>query len=400
MNIVIYVDTMERFRFFSRLSTAFGALGHTVSMVTPRLSVYLRGKLAGQTMLLLKSGKPAEVLPDSVWKSSLSILNRYHSEAEARAIASAMVRLLELLHAQRPVELLCLWNGTTTLARAAAYFARRRGIAIRFFELSNLGKRIFVDTEGTSGASCVAAHPEMLDGHPAEEAAYRAWRDARRRETALPKQAANRARVPWHAFVDFVGYGLGCVREDRRPILRLLATRLLNRFRAHRFPEAPLGRPFVFLPLQVSDDSQLKLFSRYSNRELLYEALRLAKTRGLRLIVKLHPAESDRGEIERMIDLARREGFVLAGNPTRELIEGAELVVVNNSTVGLEAMIEQKEVLVYGEALYGAFDQQRLKTYILHYLLPADYFGNDAVPPETAEAILARDQWRVPGGRK
>jgi len=40
-------------------------------------------------------------------------------------------------------------------------------------------------------------------------------------------------------------------------------------------------------------------------------------------------------------------------------------------------MINEKEVIVLGRALYDKFDYKRLKSYILNYLIDIDYFRQD-----------------------
>ncbi|WP_345976367.1 hypothetical protein [Sulfurimonas sp. HSL3-7] len=393
--VVLYIDVMERYRFFKRMLPPLVQLGCRPLLITAKLSVFLLAKSAGFEVHLLKNSPACHAEIKADLQHSLSVMNGYHALSDAAEIYSSIFAKLSALHKKSAIKYLFIWNGTTTVAKTLSAFAHLHHIQTRYFEISNLGERIFVDVQGTSGGSYLCSHPEILDRSPVNEAAYQAWLGGYLQTEHLPKQAANRSSIPWHALIDTLGYLFGCVKEDRRHILKLALNRVLNRFHAHTFAVQTLERPFIFVPLQVSDDSQVKLFSRYSNSDLIRQALRISREKGWQLIVKIHPAESDRNEIDCILDLSQKESFVIAGNATTELIRKAALVVVNNSTVGLQALIEEKEITVFGDAIYKNFDQKRLRAYILAYLLPADYFGNAPVPLETVQAILARESWHI-----
>ena len=393
--IVIYIDVMERCRFFTKFYSPLQALGYDVWYITARLSIARQLEKLTSNIMILKESPASQLLPQPIdFKNSLSVLNTYHTLKQAQQIGNSVYAQLDALANARNIAMFWVWNGTTTIAMTVTAFAQQHTVAIRYFEISNLPKRIFVDIEGTSGASYLAQHPKLLDAYSADEDEYRAWLDAYHQNELAPPQAANRSKVPWSALVDIVGYLRGYIREDKRCVFKLLLNRLSNRFFDQTFPEVELQTPYIFLPLQVSDDSQLKLFSRYSNLDLLTEALKIGQEKGIRIIVKIHPAESNRDEIRKVIQRSSGNTFVIAANPTKALIQNAQLVIVNNSTVGLQALIEEKEVMVFGNALYKDFDQSRLKAYILHYLLPGDYFATEPIPLSTVTSILERHLWQ------
>lgn len=393
--VVIYVDVMERCRFFTKFYGPLQELGYDIWFITARLSVARQIERLTTNITVLKESPGSEPSEQPLdYQNSLSVLNAYHTLKQAQQIGSSVYKQLNELSKARNITMFWVWNGTSTVAMTVTSFAQQHNIATRYFEISNLSKRIFVDTEGTSGASYLCQHPSILDPYPANEEQYREWLETYRQEDLAPKQAANRSKIPWHALIDAVGYMRGYIREDRRSFSKLLYNRLANQFFTHSFAQADLHAPYVFLPLQVSDDSQLKLFSSYSNIDMLNKALHLSREKGIRLIVKIHPAESNRDQIEQIRKFSQLESFVIAENPTKSLIKKAQLIIVNNSTVGLQALIEEKEVLVFGNALYREFDQARLKTYILNYLLNADYFGDDPIPLTTVQSIIQRDLWQ------
>ena len=399
--IVIYADVLERGHFFAKFHKPLQTLGYDVVYITARLSVEKHLKRIGATVTVLQKRAAKKELPLTVdYTHSLSVLNHYHTLQQAQFIGASVINTLNTLVETHSVKMFWIWNGTTTIARTITAFAKEEQIQTRFFEISNLPQQIFVDIEGTSGASYLCQHPDILDAHTPDDTAYRQWLQQYHNQDLQPKQAANRSKIPWPALIDVLGYAKGYLREDKRSVLRLLLNRLSNRYVNPTFTQVSLDKPFVFLPLQVSDDSQLKLFSAYSNIALVHETLKIAQQKALRVIVKIHPAESDRNEIQEIRELSQSADFTIADNPTMSLIKSAELIVVNNSTVGLQALIENKKVMVFGKALYKDFDQQRLKTYILQYLLSADYFGEEPLPLTTVKAVLQRHRWDTPTADK
>jgi capsular polysaccharide export protein len=394
--IVIYADNVERFRFFSRFVIPLSSLGDKVHFVTAKFSVFKEAQKRGFPITLFTRNSSEKISNIIDTQRSLSVLNGYHTACEAEIIASQIYQNLAILHRKIAIKAFFIWNGTTTIARSIASFAKEKNIALRFFEISNLGDRIFVDIEGTSADSYVYRHPELLDKLSCHEEMYHRWLKDYQEQYHTPKQALNRSKIPWKSLLDLVGYlFFNTVREDKRFGLKVFITRFLNKIRTFSFPEAVLQKPYAFLPLQVSDDSQIKLFSEYDNKALLFEAMKICRSRDLELVVKLHPAESDRAFIREIVSLSEKYSFRLAGNQTDRLIQGADLIIVNNSTVGLEAKIYQKEVIVFGKAIYKNFDEKKLKRYICSYLVKADYFADTPVPLETMQKILSRNRMKV-----
>ena len=73
------------------------------------------------------------------------------------------------------------------------------------------------------------------------------------------------------------------------------------------------------------------------------------------------------------------DDIIVTNSNTFELIQNARIVITINSTVGLEALILNKYVIFLGDTFYKNFDQERLKKYLLKYLINIEYFSNDKV---------------------
>jgi capsular polysaccharide export protein len=114
--------------------------------------------------------------------------------------------------------------------------------------------------------------------------------------------------------------------------------------------------------------------------QVIKKAFEISKQKKTKLFVKFHPAERDMEEVQKILLLRNELGFTLVNNNTNELLKKTEYVVVNNSTVGLEALIYMKEIHVIGRAVYSHFDQTRLKKYIHNYLIDGvDYFSHNLI---------------------
>jgi hypothetical protein len=114
------------------------------------------------------------------------------------------------------------------------------------------------------------------------------------------------------------------------------------------------GQRVILLPLQLEWDSNIQLYSpRYKTMAALISDLRdaLGERPDTVLIVRPHPEGSNTDDL--------REQF--QGGPIRfssefdlhAMLDLADALVVINSTVGLEAMLHDKPVVLVGEAIYG-----------------------------------------------
>lgn len=115
--------------------------------------------------------------------------------------------------------------------------------------------------------------------------------------------------------------------------------------------------PYVFIPFQVIEDSNIYLHSPWVNDMRHFFSLieRLSDMfPNKRFLIKTHPAcpenyddlyakaEESNGRLQFVSDV-----------DTSQLVAHAEAVITINSTVGMEALIAHKKLLVLGEAIYG-----------------------------------------------
>ncbi|QBZ83549.1 capsule polysaccharide biosynthesis [Hydrogenovibrio crunogenus] len=118
-----------------------------------------------------------------------------------------------------------------------------------------------------------------------------------------------------------------------------------------------LPSSYIFIPFQVIEDSNIYLHSPWiKDMRDLYEKITLLSNDfpDKFFVIKPHPAcpekyddlfalsEQTEGRIRFVFDL-----------PTTCLVEHSETVLTVNSTVGMEALMARKKVIVLGQAIYG-----------------------------------------------
>lgn len=282
---------------------------------------------------------------------------RLHSDREAVASENAayqalLAALQDFLDQTAPDGLFC-WNGSGLAASLAAQLASHRGIPIAYGENGYLPGTMQIDPMGVNADSSFGpAHTtlEAILSHQWSRSEYEAI------DSLLQQYRGGATFTP----------RVGRPRELRAAPLAYLEQALIDwRARGPRprinqlIPKTPPSLPkhYVLFPLQVRQDSQLTVHSPlYGNRldgiiARLVEALSEVAPE-LHLVVKLHPADRHKTDYDAVI---RRfpEVFWLDGGDIRRLLPDAEAVVTINSTVGVEAMMFNRPVVVLGRAFYG-----------------------------------------------
>lgn len=215
------------------------------------------------------------------------------------------------------------WNGLNGTRRVFMDAAKDAGAKTLFFELGPFPGRITVDPAGVNYANAL----------PRNATPYKAWLD--------------------QSDVDPEGWrALGAKIKQRTP----------DQPPAPSDGLPPLTKPFVFAPLQVPGDSQLRLFGgNFRTVDVFVRALMDAARslpNGWHLRLKEHPSTpAFVAEILRDTDAP-----IYLDNTTDTFAQVAASrgVITINSSVGLEAMFFDKPVVACGDcfwAIHGMADQ-------------------------------------------
>ncbi len=139
--------------------------------------------------------------------------------------------------------------------------------------------------------------------------------------------------------------------RDAREKLRAVLMRAFYR-------RPTVGRPFVYFPLQVTDDYKiLRLRPHCVHQAAIVEQLADALPPGVDLVIKEHPMSIGRNSLRMMRRLAAIPNVRVAEPHTSslELIRRCEAVATISATVGLEAVMFGKPVLTIGRPFYAGY---------------------------------------------
>lgn len=123
-----------------------------------------------------------------------------------------------------------------------------------------------------------------------------------------------------------------------------------------------LESKYIFIPFQVEKDSQIVLNSdKIKKMSHLYEVVAKAievlnenKIEKIKAVFKIHPMDEELN-ISEILNLEKKyeNTILLMDGNTQKLIQKAEAVITINSTVGIEALINNKPVITLGSAFYN-----------------------------------------------
>lgn len=118
----------------------------------------------------------------------------------------------------------------------------------------------------------------------------------------------------------------------------------------------PVTEPFVFVPLQVPGDSQIRLFGRTFRTvpEFVEALVRLSDglPAGWHLRLKEHPS-ARQSFADLLCTHPDRPIFIDNGTDTFDLVRASRIVLTVNSSVGLEAMFFDKPVIAAGDCFWA-----------------------------------------------
>ena len=218
--------------------------------------------------------------------------------------------------ARRPDAVAVVWNGLNGSRRIFMDAARDAGARTLYFELCPLPGRITVDPCGVN----------FHNGLPRQPGPYAHWAEGQEGKAYWQEMRATfRARSPLTQVPDNV-------------------------------PDRPLTEPFVFVPLQVQGDSQLRLFGgAFRTVEAVIGAVAEAAKRlpdGWHLRIKEHP--SSPVKFGALIAEKSHAKLVLDNSTdTFTQVAAARAIVTVNSSVGLEAMFFEKPVVALGDCFWA-----------------------------------------------
>lgn len=218
--------------------------------------------------------------------------------------------------------------------------------------------------------------------------------------------------LPGYSAIDPVGvdYFSAIPREADFYLTRPMKNKPFKLEQSFPRPES-IPEHYIFVPFQVVEDSNIYLHSPWlKDMRQLYAVLIHACEANptLEFVIKPHPACPEK--YDDMFENAHPRIQFTHNAPSQALVQHADAVLTINSTVGMEALIARKKVIVLGQAIYGftpltypMLDQQTLNTALAalddwtldtnlidHYL---DYLAEDYAVPGDAMKSPNQKHW-------
>lgn len=406
--ILIEIISPHTLCFFTRLAAALARTGATVHFATSRLDLHVRARASGYPVFLIRRHAPDSATPD-LTGNPLVRLGAY-TPRQASALYASAAGSFRHLHARHAYTHLFIFSGNDISQQGLSATARALGVKTLFFEIGNIEGKTFVDPQGVNARSLLYEKPVILDAFDVRDEDFRQWRDrylAKKAQVHVIPQARRRRsrRETLEGLRDKLIRATGNItgltcNAQPAPLRRSIADRLAALRPIALDTVALDASPFLFYPMQVSNDSQVLLNSDMDNIAAIRHVAAIAARQNLRLLVKPHPAEPCAGVLRRVAALRRELGFTLVNNNTFHLLKAASAVFTINSTVGLEALIMGTPVTFLGRSVFAHFNGNRayLPRYILGYLVDASVFGADPIPETTVHRVLERAGFGESGG--
>lgn len=257
-------------------------------------------------------------------------------------------------------EAVLIWNGSEFIGKALAVLARRHGTRTVFLENGYFPATLQIDCEGVNSASSLTNEPFEALMHRLDEATAHPP-DAQARPDELQALAPERTLGRLYDLRRYLMRRVDPAYFRKFPELAGSNTLVANRLRQRRADvptdTATLPARFVFLPFQVHDDTQiLENSPHFRSMEAFFEHCHAAIRRrfgpDMGIVVKEHPEDLFRHSYD---DLRQRFPDVLwlVKFDVDRLIRECELVMVVNSSVGLQAIAAGKPVVTFGESFYA-----------------------------------------------
>lgn len=407
--VLFFADYIQSVELAARMLPGARACGDDIVVLSNRLSVVYQGRKRGVTVhLVRRTGKPSALDADYSDRN-YEVRSGYMTAPEGRVLFNSYVAAGARLIEAEPgaFDLIMCWNGAHISSEVSAALGKRYGLPVIYKEIANIPGRMLFDPEGSACDASVAKRPEILDDFPIDDATYEAWAAdfiaRRQKAVGIPQAKRFRQANLWFA-LDMLGPIAGAAPAfSVGPVHRVA-----NILRRKHFEPKVMARaidtlpdkPFVFLPLQVSTDTNLVVRSDIDNEKAMSMALAEADARGAVLVTKIHPAERS-GDFFRDLGtlLDAHNGRVILTNAhTMECIRRSVCVVTINSTVGFEARMLGTEAIVLAPALFSKWTNRQMAQFALRYTVPFDMYSTADATPEQWREMRARAIPPVPAG--
>ena len=391
--ILVTIDSLDRYRFFKRLIKPFSCLGYNTHFITSLTSVSLGEKKSSCFVTLCKKSTSKRNFDV---KRSLEYCIGETDEDLTNAVYSSFFEETQNIIKKHFIKVCIIWNGSRTETLGVSDACKENKIPCVYLEISNIPERIFADPLGVNSHSALYQHPEILDEIQTSEIEYKTWKESYINSSFcrdIPKQAILAHKIKITYLLDFSFWLFKNIQPtiSFQELFINTAKKFLPRKKYKPNTIDFNNTRYLFFPMQLSRDSQILFHSNFCNESALKIAYNEAKSLGLDLVVKIHPAETNTNEFIMLEQFRKENNILVSDDNSIQLIHYAQALIVINSSIGLEASILGKPPIKYlGKSIFSKLNDTRLKNFMMNYLIKIDYFENENIPFDQALKILER----------
>ena len=392
-SVLVLANSILEYNFALRLCEALFQIGYRCTVLTLKPSLYIKLKRRGIKSFLIRKLKADTSIPDI--NKLIRISNNLLTKEEIVTLYVSIFDHVQQMLDKNMIDIIFIWNGQSLTSSPLSAVAKENKMPKVFFELANIPGKLFVDPIGVNASSSLYENVDLLKEYKSSESQYHEWKKNysiyKSKDSIIPQVDKLYKKNNLFFILDY----LFC-KAMFTPVSGdyTLVRKFYNKFRQNYYLNYSSNynqkNNYLLLPLQVDHDTQLVFNSEVNNFDAIKISFDLAAKKGLDLIVKLHPASSNKKEIEEILSLQRKLDFTLTNKNTFDLLINAQEVVTINSTVGLDGLIFGKDVTFLGKSFYSNLNKEYLKNYILSYLVNIDYFSNEQIDIIELKKVVER----------
>jgi len=221
-------------------------------------------------------------------------------------------------------DLLFVWNGKSLPTRVFKEFAKQLNIKVYCLERGFFPETLFIDSRGVNFGSHFS----------------KSWNLSKNK--VLPSKAEEKI------VSDYLRKLHRQAKSITGPENKISPEEIRKRF------GIPEGKKIILYAAQIDTDTNIVFYSRrYDNNKDLIVKLEniISRHKNACLLIKLHPEDINRkNEFEKLLS---KHSAIIDNISIQSLLQAVDIVVVRNSTVGLEALTYFKPVIALGSAIYS-----------------------------------------------
>lgn len=382
MNISVVVDSIDRIRFFSK----FLGSKNTSSLLGLCEHNYLTKRTPFKAMTC--KFNILSFYSYFNFKVDVSHTLDYHLSGKTKAkiaYLKGFIGAKKVLKKENP-DVVLIWNGYQAFAQGVNEACKNLGIKTLFLEIGNIPGKIFIDPEGVNTNSKLYRIPKLLHKYNVEKNEKEKWfheyKNYLEGNTIPPQRNIKQIDISLvERFLSSPISGFFSMLNRQN-----ITTKMCSFTDKSWFGSLP--NEYIFIPLQVSTDTQLLINSDINNFQLINK-IKNSNT-NIKYVIKFHPCDEE-SSVEKIKILIKNDNrFIINQGTTYKLINSSKSVITINSTVGLEALLLGKPVEFKGKTIFSKFSSEMAFNYAINFLVNLDYFSNDKIDEQLLTELKKR----------